>query len=40
MVATYEALNDAVITKAAIARMIDLDTHVDDSSSAPTRRMG
>jgi len=28
--ATYDALNDAVITKSAIARMIDLDTHVDD----------
>ena len=25
----YEALNDVVITKSAIARMIDLDTHVD-----------
>jgi NAD+ kinase len=30
VVSTYEALNDAVITKASIARMIDLDTHVDD----------
>lgn len=29
-VATYEALNDVVLTKAAIARMIDLDTLVDD----------
>jgi NAD+ kinase len=29
VVATYEALNDAVLTKAAIARMIDLDAHVD-----------
>jgi NAD+ kinase len=28
--ASYDALNDAVITKSAIARMIDLDTHVDD----------
>jgi NAD+ kinase len=28
--ASYEALNDAVLTKAALARMIDLDTHVDD----------
>jgi len=27
--ARYEALNDVVITKSAIARMIDLDTHVD-----------
>jgi NAD+ kinase len=25
----YEALNDVVITKSSIARMIDLDTHVD-----------
>jgi NAD+ kinase len=30
VVASYEALNDAVLTKAALARMIDLDTHVDD----------
>jgi NAD+ kinase len=30
VVATYEALNDAVLTKAAIARMIDLDAHVDE----------
>ncbi len=29
-VATYEALNDVVITKASIARMIDLETFVDD----------
>jgi NAD+ kinase len=29
IVERHEALNDAVITKAAIARMIDLDTHVD-----------
>jgi NAD+ kinase len=28
-IARYEALNDAVITKAALARMIDLDAHVD-----------
>jgi NAD+ kinase len=28
-VATYEALNDAVLTKASIARMIDLDAYVD-----------
>lgn len=28
-VAAYEALNDVVITKASIARMIDLDTYVD-----------
>jgi NAD+ kinase len=26
---TYEALNDVVITKAALARMIDVETHVD-----------
>jgi NAD+ kinase len=30
MVATYDALNDAVLTKADIARMIDLDVYVDD----------
>lgn len=30
VVASYEALNDAVLTKAALARMIDLDTHVDE----------
>ena len=29
-VAEYEALNDAVITKAALARMIDLETCVDN----------
>jgi NAD+ kinase len=29
-VATYEALNDAVLAKSALARMIDLDTHVDE----------
>ena len=29
-VSHYEALNDVVITKASIARMIDLDTYVDD----------
>jgi NAD+ kinase len=28
-VSTYEALNDVVLTKASIARMIDLDAHVD-----------
>ena len=28
-VVTYTALNDVVITKAALARMIDLETHVD-----------
>jgi NAD+ kinase len=28
-IATYVALNDVVITKAMLARMIDLDTHVD-----------
>ena len=28
-IATYEALNDVVITKSSIARMIDLETHVD-----------
>ena len=29
-IASYDALNDAVLTKSAIARMIDLDTYVDD----------
>lgn len=29
-IATYEALNDVVLTKEAIARMIDLDAHVDE----------
>jgi NAD+ kinase len=29
VVASYEALNDAVLTKTDLARMIDLDTHVD-----------
>ncbi len=29
-VASYEALNDVVLTKAALARMVDLDAHVDD----------
>ena len=28
--ASYEALNDAVLAKTDLARMIDLDTHVDD----------
>ncbi len=28
-IAAYEALNDVVITKSSIARMIDLETHVD-----------
>ncbi len=30
IIATYSALNDVVITKSELARMIDLDTHVDD----------
>jgi len=30
VVATFEALNDAVLTKPAIARMIDLEAYVDD----------
>jgi NAD+ kinase len=30
LIASYDALNDAVITKITIARMIDLDTHVDE----------
>jgi len=29
-IAAYAALNDAVITKSELARMIDLDTHVDN----------
>ena len=29
-IAAYEALNDVVLTKAEIARMIDLEVHVDD----------
>ncbi|HWB85021.1 MAG TPA: NAD(+)/NADH kinase [Bryobacteraceae bacterium] len=29
VVASYEALNDAVLAKSSIARMIDLDAHVD-----------
>src|SRR5262249_17442949 len=29
VMAEYEALNDAVLTKAAMARMIDIETHVD-----------
>lgn len=29
VVKTYEALNDVVVTKAALARMIDIETHVD-----------
>ena len=30
MLARYEALNDAVLSKSSLARMIDLDTYVDD----------
>ncbi len=30
VIATYSALNDIVIAKSELARMIDLDTHVDD----------
>jgi NAD+ kinase len=29
LIASYDALNDAVLTKSAIARMIELDVHVD-----------
>jgi NAD+ kinase len=29
-IASYSALNDVVVTKSELARMIDLDTHVDD----------
>jgi NAD+ kinase len=31
LVAEYEALNDVVVNKAALARMIELDTHVDNN---------
>jgi NAD+ kinase len=30
VVASFHALNDAVLTKSALARMIDLETHVDE----------
>ena len=30
IIASYSALNDVVITKSMMARMIDLDTHVDN----------
>jgi len=30
IVASYDSLNDAVLSKTDLARMIDLDTHVDD----------
>jgi NAD+ kinase len=30
IIATYSALNDVVVTKSELARMIDLDTHVDN----------
>jgi NAD+ kinase len=30
VIACYDALNDAVLTKSALARMIDLETHVDE----------
>lgn len=30
VIGSYSALNDVVITKSMLARMIDLDTHVDD----------
>ncbi len=30
LIASYESLNDAVLAKSSIARMIDLDTYVDD----------
>ena len=33
-IASYEALNDVVITKSAIARMIELETHVDSQWSS------
>ncbi len=30
VIASFDALNDAVLTKSALARMIDLETHVDE----------
>ncbi|MBZ5578381.1 MAG: NAD(+)/NADH kinase [Acidobacteriia bacterium] len=40
VVATYDALNDAVLTKASIARMIDLQAHVDDQFVADYKADG
>ena len=39
-VAHYEALNDAVITKAALARMIDLEAWVDQMFVCAIRPTG
>ncbi len=40
VVASYDALNDVVLTKAAIARMIDLDTYVDTQMVAAYKADG
>ena len=39
-VASFDALNDAVLTKADIARMIDLDVYVDDQFVAAYKADG
>lgn len=39
-VAEYEALNDAVVTKAALARMVNLDTYVDGQFMATYKADG
>jgi len=39
-IASYDALNDAVLTKSAIARMIDLDTYVDDQFVCAYKAVG
>jgi NAD+ kinase len=40
IVASYEALNDVVLTKASLARMIDLDAHVDSQFVAAYKADG
>jgi NAD+ kinase len=40
VVASYEALNDVVLTKAAMARIIDLDTYVDQQLVAAYKADG
>ncbi|MGH9658257.1 MAG: NAD(+)/NADH kinase, partial [Bryobacteraceae bacterium] len=40
VVSRYEALNDAVITKVLLARMIDLDAHVDQMFVCPYKADG
>jgi len=39
-ISAFDALNDAVITKISIARMIDLDTHVDEQFVAAYKADG